>query len=434
MDTNPLLRELPSVDQLLKRLDAQVVGYPRSMVVAEVRRVLAEARENLRVSSGLEQIVVARLEALARPSLRRVINATGVVLHTNLGRAPLPRFEPIFGYSNLEYDLESGRRGKRDAHTGALLERLLGCPAIAVNNNAAAVYLALHELAAGYEVIVSRGELIEIGDGFRIPDIMARSGATLREVGTTNKTSLDDYRNAVSDRTRLILRVHPSNFRIEGFTHKPALTELAALAKERRIPLYEDLGSGCIVDLKPFGLYEPLVSDSIRAGVDLVSFSTDKLLGGPQSGIVAGRADLVERLRRNPMFRAFRLDKLICQALEITLRSLVFERWDEIPALQMLSFSLEQIRSRAEAFQQRIVGYTSRLVEGESVIGGGATPAQSMPTVLIAIEAADVIGLERKLRSGEPPVIARIVDDRLVVDLRTVRPDEEDALLRAIAV
>ncbi len=431
VDTNQILRELPSVDELNTRLESRVGAYPRSMVLTEIRLVLTEARQSLR-TSGLEQQVLDRLAAIARPSMRRVINATGVVLHTNLGRAPLQRFEPISGYSNLEYDLATGKRGKRDVHIGALLERLLGCSAIAVNNNAAAVYLALHELAAGYEVIVSRGELIEIGDGFRIPDIMARSGAILCEVGTTNKTNLDDYRNAINDRTRLILRVHPSNFHIEGFTGKPKLTELAALAKERSIPLYEDLGSGCIVDLKPFGLYEPLVADSLRAGVDLVSFSTDKLLGGPQSGILAGRADLVARLRRNPMFRAFRLDKLICQALETSLRSLVFERWLEIPALQMLSLSAAHVRTRAERFQRRISRYETDLIDGESVIGGGATPAQSLPTVLIAINAEDVTGLERRLRASDPPVIARIEDDRLVIDLRTVLPAEEEELLRAI--
>ncbi len=430
-DTNQILRELPSVDELVNRLEPKTAAYPRSLVLAEVRRILAEARHDLR-TSGLEQQVLDRLAAIARPSLRRVINATGVVLHTNLGRAPLPRFEPIAGYSNLEYDLASGKRGKRDVHTGALLERLLGCSAIAVNNNAAAVYLALHELAAGYEVIVSRGELIEIGDGFRIPDIMTRSGAILREIGTTNKTNLDDYRTAISERTRLILRVHPSNFHVEGFTAKPPLADLASLAKERAIPLYEDLGSGCIVDLKPFGLHEPLVADSLTAGVDLVSFSTDKLLGGPQSGILAGRADLVARLRRNPMFRAFRLDKLICQALETSLRSLVLKRWHEIPALQMLSYSADQIRSRAERFQRRISRVQSELIDGESVIGGGATPAQSLPTVLIAIQVDDVIAFERKLRSSDPPVIARIENDRLVLDLRTVLVEDEEALLRSI--
>jgi L-seryl-tRNA(Ser) seleniumtransferase len=271
---------------------------------------------------------------------------------------------------------------------------------------------------------VSRGELIEIGDGFRIADIMMRSGAVLREVGTTNKTSLDDYRSAINERTRLIMRVHPSNFRMEGFTAKPELRALAELAKERGLPLYEDLGSGCVIDLSRFGLSEPVVADSLAAGVDIVSFSTDKMLGGPQAGVLAGRQDLVARLRRNPMFRAFRLDKLITQALEDTLRNLVLRRWQEVPALRMLMLTQDEIRERAA----RVVGRISQkaeLVDGESVIGGGSTPAQSMPTCLIAISSDDVMGLERRLRSGEPAVIARIEDRRLLLDLRTVLDDDE---------
>ncbi|MEP6540199.1 MAG: L-seryl-tRNA(Sec) selenium transferase, partial [Bryobacteraceae bacterium] len=416
MDTNRILRELPSVDELLTRLGPQIAIYPRSLVVDEIRRALTSARQNLR-TSGLEQAVLDGLAELAKPSLRRVINATGVVLHTNLGRAPLPPFQPISGYSNLEYDLATGKRGKRDVHLTALLQRLLGCSAIVVNNNASAVYLALHELAAGQEVVVSRGELIEIGDGFRIPDIMERSGAILREVGTTNKTNLNDYRNAINERTRLILRVHPSNFHVEGFTHKPALADLAALSRENSIPLYEDLGSGCIADLKPFGLQEPLVSESLHAGVDLVSFSTDKLLGGPQSGILAGSGELISRLRRNPMYRAFRPDKLICQALETSLRSLLFERWNEIPSLQMLSLTSADIRLRAEQLQRRITRSQTEVIDGESVTGGGATPTQSLPTVLIAINTEDASALEQKLRAADPPVIARIGNKQVLIDL-----------------
>jgi L-seryl-tRNA(Ser) seleniumtransferase len=423
------LRDLPSVDELLKRLASLMVRFPRELIVKEARRVLDNARERIQagltVNIGeLDHIVTANLDAIERPSLRRVINATGVVLHTNLGRAPLGPFEPIGGYSNLEYDLEAGRRGKRDSHVSPLLERLTGQPAIAVNNNAAAVYLALNELAAGFEVIVSRGELIEIGDGFRIPDIMVRSGALLREVGTTNKTSLDDYRDAINDRTRLIMRVHPSNFRIEGFTAKPELRALAQLAKDRGLPLYEDLGSGCVIDLSRFGLNEPAVAESLAAGVDLVSFSTDKMLGGPQAGVLAGRQDLVARLRRNPMFRALRLDKLITQALEDTLRKLVLHRWREVPALRMLMLTRDEIYERAD----RLMGcipLKAELVDGESVIGGGSTPAQSMPTCLIAISSDDVAGLERRLRLGDPPVIARIEDERLLLDLRTVLDDDE---------
>src|SRR5258708_4564708 len=304
----------------------------------------------------MESRVAQNLARLEAPSLRRVINGTGVVLHTNLGRAPLPRFDAIFGYSNLEYDLAQGRRGKRDVHISDLLERLAGAPGIAVNNNAAAIYLALNELAAGYEVVVSRGELIEIGDGFRIPDIMQRSGAIMREVGTTNRTRIEDYRDAIGERTRLLLRVHPSNFKISGFTSKPELSELCTLGRERAIPVYEDLGSGCIADLRRFGMDEPLVADSIRAGVNLVSFSGDKLLGGPQAGILTGDAAVIQRLRRNPMFRALRLDKLIYQALETTLRCLLLERWDEIPALRMIAQSNTELRERADRFVERLGG------------------------------------------------------------------------------
>ena len=282
------LRDLPAVDQVLAGLAYLEPRFPRKLIVAEVRRVLDVLREEIRTGRtvSLDSVgtrVERNLARLEQPSQRHVINATGVVLHTNLGRAPLPRFEPNFGYSNLEYDLMRGARGKRDVHIAELLERLVGAPGIAVNNNAAAIYLALNELAAGFEVIVSRGELIEIGDGFRIPDIMQSSGALLCEVGTTNRTRIEDYRNAINERTRLLLRVHPSNFRMEGFTARPELRELVALGKERGIPVYEDLGSGCVSDLRAFGVAEPLVSDSLQAGVSLVSFSGDKLLGGPQA-------------------------------------------------------------------------------------------------------------------------------------------------------
>ncbi len=317
-------------------------------------------------------------------------------------------------------------------HVSELIERLTGAPGIAVNNNAAAIYLALNELAAGFEVVVSRGELIEIGDGFRIPEIMQRSGAILREVGTTNRTNVDDYRGAINERTRLLLRVHPSNFRIEGFTSRPELGELAALAKERGIPLYEDLGSGCVADLRRFGVEEPLVADSVRAGVNLVSFSGDKLLGGPQAGILAGDAGLVERLRRNPMFRALRLDKLIYQALETTLRSLVLERWDQVPALRMISQTGEQLRVRAESLLRRLDGLRASVIKGSSMIGGGATPGQPLPSWLIAIDYADVVEAERRCRLSDPPVVARVEDGRLLIDLRTVFANEEEELLRVV--
>jgi L-seryl-tRNA(Ser) seleniumtransferase len=385
---------------------------------------------------SIEKRVERNLARLEAPSLRRVINATGVVLHTNLGRAPLAPFEPLAGYSNLEYDLATGRRGKRDVHAAELIERLTGAPGIAVNNNAAAIYLVLNELAAGFEVVVSRGELIEIGDGFRIPEIMQRSGAVLREVGTTNRTHIDDYREAINERTRLLLRVHPSNFRMEGFTARPELGQLVALAKERGVPLYEDLGSGCVADLRSFGLEEPLVADSIRAGVNLVSFSGDKLLGGPQAGILAGDRELLARLRRNPMFRALRLDKVIYQALETTLRHLVLERWDQIPALRMISQSSGELRGRAERFcgslSESLDGVRTEVIEGSSMIGGGSTPGQPLHSWLIAIDCADVVETERRCRLSDPPVVARIEDGRLLLDLRTVFVKEEDELARVI--
>jgi len=433
------LRDLPSVDQVVEILNS--VDAPRPLLVNEARRVLAAMRADVIAgaqatptdAAAAAKRVRTSVEELSRPSLKRVINATGVILHTNLGRAPSVAFAPLEGYSNLEYDLTRGRRGKRDAHISGLLERLAGKPGIAVNNNAAAVLLVLNELARGGEAIVSRGELIEIGDGFRIPDIMAASRAKLCEVGTTNRTNLDDYRAAIGPRTRLLMRVHPSNFKIDGFTDKPALTELAALARERGLPLYEDLGSGGVADLAPFGMAEPRVSESLDAGVNLVSFSGDKLLGGPQAGLIAGDAELVARLRRNPLFRALRIDKLITQVLEQVLRNLVFERWDEIPAMRMIRMPADEIRARAERVQTQLrdAGIAIDIIGGQSVAGGGSTPGQSLPTWLLAI-SGNAPKLERKLRANHPPVIARIENDRLVLDLRTVFPEEEDALVMAL--
>jgi L-seryl-tRNA(Ser) seleniumtransferase len=429
------LRGLPAVHEVLGRISAP--GVPHAVLVAEIRRAIDDARREIRAgANGLS--VDARVEkalgALTRPSLRRIINATGVVLHTNLGRAPLGPLVIHPGYSNLEFDLASGKRGQRDIHTSALFERLLGAPAIAVNNNAAAIYLALNEMAAGCEVVVSRGELIEIGDGFRIPEIMQRSGAILREVGATNRTHIGDYRDAITGRTRLLLRVHPSNFRMQGFTARPGLEELVALGRERSIPVYEDLGSGCIADLRPLGIDEPLVSESLRAGVDLVSFSGDKLLGGPQAGILAGNQEIVSRLRRNPMFRALRLDKMIYQALEATLRNVLLERWDAVPALRMIRESEAEIRRRAERLLQTLPALSARLVPGRSVIGGGATPEQSIPTWLIAIDCADEAAAQRRLRANDPPVIARVEEGKLLLDLRTVLPEEEGEVAASLQV
>jgi L-seryl-tRNA(Ser) seleniumtransferase len=430
------LRDLPSVDQVLRKLKP-VDGLPHAVVVNEVRAVLAARRDALKAGASIDpeniyEIVHERLNALASPSLRPVINATGVILHTNLGRAPLPAFEPVTGYSNLEYDLASGKRGKRDVHVAALLEALLEQPGIAVNNNAAAVYLVLSELAAGHEVIVSRGELIEIGDGFRIPDIMACSGAILREVGTTNRTRLDDYRHAISDRTRLILRVHPSNFRITGFTERPELKDLAAMTHDRGIPLYEDLGSGCLVDLRRYGFDEPMVADSLAAGVDLVSFSCDKLLGGPQAGIIAGRAELVRQIRRNPMYRALRVDKLILQSLQMTLRHALKQEWESIPVMRMISMDLDELRRRAERVAGQLNGIRLQIRQSESAIGGGSTPGQHLPTWVIELSITDSTSFEQRLRDSPVPVIARIEHDKILLDLRTVREDEETALITAV--
>jgi L-seryl-tRNA(Ser) seleniumtransferase len=424
------LRDLPSVDELVNHLSEVITS--RARVTSEVRRVLEEARtaiQNGREPGDLASQVRRALAKLAAPSIERVINATGVVLHTNLGRAPLPDLPPARGYSNLEYDLASGRRGKRDAHLAPLLERITGKPAIVVNNNAAAVILAVHELARRGEVIVSRGELIEIGDSFRIPEIMAASGAKLREVGTTNRTNIDDYSAAIGTRTRLLLRVHPSNFRMEGFVARPGLDELAQLAREKGVPLYEDLGSGCAMNLAPFGISEPSIEASFAAGVNLVSFSGDKLLGGPQAGILAGDAALVARLRKSPLYRALRVDKLITQALETTLRHWLFERWDQIPALHMIRMSAAEIRERAERIRARVPGL--ELAEGRSVAGGGSTPQQTLPTWLLMLPG-NAVRNERKLRAGSPPVIGRIEEDRLVLDLRTVFAEEEEDLVKTL--
>jgi L-seryl-tRNA(Ser) seleniumtransferase len=459
-----LLRKIPSVDEMLgrPRLRALCETAGRGAVIEATRNVLAGVRASLLGEASregvasdaftvdvLETRIVDEVKNWLAPSLRRVINATGVVLHTNLGRAPIPaaaisKFEETATrYSNLEYDIESGQRGKRDVHTSKLLSRLVGAEAaVVVNNNAAAVFLVLNTLAKGTEVIVSRGELIEIGDGFRIPDIMAESGAILREVGTTNRTRLRDYERAIDERTRLLLRVHPSNFRITGFTERPSLDELVALGRRSQIPVYEDLGSGCLADLSGAGVSEPVARASCEAGVSVVSFSGDKLLGGPQTGIIAGKKEIVERIRRNPLFRALRVDKLTIAALEAVLKAYHRGALDEIPALRMIRLSTEEIGRRASKFAERLrmalpAEFSVELRDGFSVIGGGSTPDQQLPTKLIALrsERHSAAALEERLRSPELaiPVIARIEDARLVLDLRTVFPDEESALAAAIS-
>ncbi len=456
------LRELPSVDELLLRPGlrklAETAG--RGLVTQAARSVLAKERARLKNAAeaeagaadpaNIEARIAAEVESQLAPSLRRVINATGVILHTNLGRAPLSE-ETVAAiartatrYINLEYDVARGERGKRDVHTARLAAELAGAEsAIVVNNNAAAVFLVLNTLAKGAEVIVSRGELIEIGDGFRIPDIMAESGAVLREVGTTNRTRLRDYERALNERTRLLLRVHPSNFRITGFTERPSLEDLVALGHRVGVPVFEDLGSGCVADLTSSGILEPVARASCEAGASVGSFSGDKLLGGPQAGIIAGQKEIVERIRRNPLFRALRVDKLTIAALEATLQAYRRGALDEIPALRMIRMPVEEIDRRAAHFAGHLRASLAKdaVVEvrpGFSVIGGGSTPDQQLPTHLIALMSArhSAAALEERLRNpaqGAVPVVARIEDDRLVLDLRTVFHDEEQALASTLA-
>ncbi len=450
------LRALPGVDLVLQSPAAEpwLDRLPRERVADLVREAIGGLRESLLADASQPigdplRAVAAKVDSLVQSlsdsSLRPVINASGVILHTNLGRAPLgqPAVEAVAsiagGYCNLEYDIEQGRRGRRDVHCGSLLERLLGAPALVVNNNAAAIFLVLHELARDGEVIVSRGELVEIGDGFRIPDILEASQARLREVGSTNRTNLDDYRDALGERTRALLRIHPSNFKQVGFTGRPTIEQLVALAKSASLPLIEDLGSGCLVDHLAEGIEgEPPVARSIKAGVSLVTFSGDKLLGGPQAGIIAGDAGLVARVRRNPLFRALRVGKLTLAALEATLRSYLAGREDEIPALRLMRTPTTVLSARAHKLAQRLAEHGisgCSVVEGESVLGGGSTPMQSMPSPLVAIEGRpgrSATHVESGLRSYDPPVVARIEKDRVLLDLRTVPEDQEDDLVAAV--
>ena len=439
-----------------------------------VRNVLARLREEISggrfdeegldlALGGIVPAVEAQIRRSLSYSMRPVINATGVILHTNLGRAPLASsalehmLETAATYSNLEFDLTASQRGKRDVHVERLFRKLLEqndaaefrpgrtgeapvptCSTIVVNNNAAAVLLALNTLAEGGEVIVSRGELVEIGGSFRIPDVMSKSQATLREVGTTNRTRIADYERAINDRTRLLLRVHRSNFEITGFTEQPAAEELLALARARNIPLMEDLGSGALFDLRSVGITgEPGVLDSLRIGVDVVTYSGDKLLGGPQAGLISGRIDLVARMRSNSLFRALRVDKLTYAALEATLLAYVKRDHDAIPVLRMMRATKDEIGRRAEAIvaNLRSPKLKPELIDGESVIGGGAAPSAVLPTRLIAIththDRAD--GLCDLLRSCNPPIIARVEEGRVLLDLRTVFPEQDAALAATLA-
>ncbi len=469
-----LFRKLPSTDEVLRRPEVQsLIESDGATAVGEsVRTVLGRLRQEITKelldNEALELALAGMADAVERElrrslgySLRPVINATGVILHTNLGRAPIAAAaldhirQAASCYSNLELDLESGERGKRDVHVDRLfrklfeeygatgvspvqLERGAAISTIVVNNNAAAVLLALNALAEGGEVIVSRGELVEIGGSFRIPDVMSKSQATLREVGTTNRTRVGDYENAINDRTRLLLRVHRSNFAITGFTEQPALTELVALARRRNIPLMEDLGSGALFDLRSVSVAESSVFDSLRAGIDVVTYSGDKLLGGPQAGLITGRADLVARMRSNSLFRALRVDKLTYAALEATLLSYIKHDYGAVPVLRMMRLSREEIAARAEALISRVgsgvkAKLSLELIDGESVIGGGSAPSAVLPTRLIAVTHREfgAGGLCARLRAAEPPVIARVEEERVRLDLRTVFP-EQDAQIVSI--
>jgi L-seryl-tRNA(Ser) seleniumtransferase len=474
-----LFRKLPSVDDVMRgpSVGSLAAGYGHDSVVDAARVVLGRLREEIASGlldadalelalSGLAGAVENQLRQALGYSLRAVINATGVILHTNLGRAPLGETaiehirETAARYSNLEFDLEAGARGKRDVHVDRLFQRLLheevktaelrsrerarvpvptqaGVSTIVVNNNAAAVLLALNTLADGGEVVVSRGELVEIGGSFRIPDVMAKSGAILREVGTTNRTRTADYERAITERTRLLLRVHRSNFEITGFTEQASTAELVVLARKRGIPLMEDLGSGALFDLRAIGVSgEPGVLDSLRSGVDIVTYSGDKLLGGPQAGLISGGAELITRMRANSLFRALRVDKLIYAALEATLLAYVKKDDDAVPALRMMRLTKEAVGERAEALAARIDAPNLKveIVEGASLIGGGAAPSSVLPTRLLALtcEGSSADELAAGLRGSEPPVIARVEEGRVLLDLRTVFPEQDGAVVAAL--
>jgi L-seryl-tRNA(Ser) seleniumtransferase len=457
-----ILRTLPSVDEVLRQPWMQDVirGAGRSLAVRAVQTLIARHRAALLaqgssqpdpagIAAGLDRAaVMAAVDQLSAASLRPLINATGIIVHTNLGRAPLcaAALEAVVrtarGYCNLEFDIEQGARGHRSAHIAECMRQLCGAEAaFAVNNNAAAVLLCLSALAHGRDVIVSRGELVEIGGSFRIPDIMQQSGARLIEVGTTNRTHVRDYRRAISENRGLIFKAHTSNYRIVGFTAGVTLQELVALGREQGVPVVYDMGSGCINGAGIDALRdEPTVQDALAAGVDLVMFSADKLLGGPQAGLIAGRRDLVAALENHPLARALRLDKMTLAALEQTLRMYVYtpERLEELPVVRMLRAAPEDVRRRARSFVRRLKaalpGCTAQAVPDVSQVGGGACPLRELPTWVVELDPGDMGApeLERRLRRGEPPVAARIKNDRILLDLRTVSAGETGLLVQAV--
>jgi len=447
------LRRLPSVDRVIsdERIKRLRELYPHDLIVSLVRQRLEQDRLAITHGSRCPSLdetvesVCSQVQALERLSLRPVINASGVILHTNLGRAPLSKEATMAmelaaaGYCNLEFDLDSGARGSRNVHIERLLCQLTGAEAaLVVNNNASAVLLVLTALAKRKEVIVSRSQAVEIGGGFRIPDVMRQSGAKLVEVGTTNCTYIDDYEQAMGPRTAALLRVHSSNFRVEGFTHSVTLEEMTVLGDKHSIPVLDDLGSGCLLDTAMFGLApEPMVQQSISLGVGLACFSGDKLVGGPQSGVIVGKKLLVDKLKRHPLARALRIDKVRLAGLAATLVSyLKGEALEKIPVWRMISMSLDEVEKRARFWVQG-VGDLARVIEGESMVGGGSLPGSTLPTRLVAINDKSrkrniAISLAQKLRHHDPPVIGRISDDVLLLDPRTVLPEEDDIVLQAL--
>ncbi len=490
--SSDLFRQLPSVDEIMRSpaIAALAAAYGHEPVVDAARVLLTRLRQEITTGlldhdalelalSGLPDALEKQVRQALRYSLRPVINATGVILHTNLGRAPLGEEalahirETAASYSNLEFDVDAGMRGKRDVHVDRLFRKLLSeattahvetaaaavppgrSPAaraedrplgessasetatIVVNNNAAAVLLALNTLAESGEVIVSRGELVEIGGSFRIPDVMAKSGAMLREVGTTNRTRTADYERAITEHTRLLLRVHRSNFEITGFTEQASTPELVLLARKRGIPLMEDLGSGALFDLPSIGINgEPGVLDSLRNGVDIVTYSGDKLLGGPQAGLISGSAALIARMRSNSLFRALRVDKLVYAALEATLLAYLRRDHDAIPTLRMMQLSKDEIGKRAEALAARIAApkLKTEIVDGGSILGGGAAPSSLLPTRLLALtcEGHSADDLAARLRASETPIVARVEDGRVLLDLRTVFPEQDESIAASL--
>jgi len=440
-------RALPSVTALLESEGVRPLlkRAPRGVVVDAIRRAIEAARSAPdsapRTDHDWAHAVASSVEQSLRPSLRRVINGTGVVLHTNLGRAPLPKAaidaiaRVAAGFSNLEFDIERGERGSRYSHCTALLQELTGAEdALVVNNCAAALVLVLNTLADGRDAIVSRGELIEIGGSFRIPEIMAKSGARLVEVGTTNRTSIDDYRRAVGPDTGIVVKVHRSNFALAGFVAEATAGELAAVVGECGVPLLHDLGSGLMISLDEFGLTgEPTARDAIRAGATVVTMSGDKLLGGPQAGLILGKRDALDRIRKNPLTRSYRVDKLTLAALESTL-SLYRDpakALRDIPALAQLTCDLASLRDRAGQIRGELNSPSIEIIESEASVGGGAFPTARIPSIALAISGrADAI--ESRLRLGEPAVVARVADRRVIVDLRTVFPEEDGDLVAAL--